>query len=91
MHDRSKNLTDLDSLAKSPETPEARLAVKALRENLVAIFTRHGAVHMQIGKDYPYRQTRQPNTYALLENIKGILDPDGLVNPGSLGLRPGNA
>jgi D-lactate dehydrogenase (cytochrome) len=41
---------------------------------------------MQIGKDYPYRQTRKPNTFALLENIKAILDPAGLVNPGALGL-----
>jgi FAD/FMN-containing dehydrogenase len=88
LHDRSRDRTDLDGLARYPNAPPARLAVRALRQNLVAIFTRHGGVHMQIGKDYPYRQTRQPNTYKLLEHIKAVLDPAGLVNPGSLGLDP---
>jgi FAD/FMN-containing dehydrogenase len=86
LNDRARNLTDIDGLAENGEVPAARLAVKELRANLVAIFTRHGGVHMQIGKDYPYRQTRKPNTFALLENIKAILDPAGLVNPGALGL-----
>jgi FAD/FMN-containing dehydrogenase len=90
LHDRAKNLTDLEGLEKYADTPDARLAVKELRKNLVAIFTKHGGVHMQIGKDYPYRQTRQPNTYALLEDIKAAVDPDGRVNPGALGLRPGS-
>jgi FAD/FMN-containing dehydrogenase len=43
-------------------------------------------VHVQIGKSYPYRQTRQPATYALLQSIKRAVDPGGYVNPGSLGL-----
>ncbi len=88
LHDRSKNLTDLEGLEKYTDTPDARLAVKELRKNLVAIFTKHGGVHMQIGKDYPYRQTRKASTYALLEDIKAAVDPDGRVNPGALGLRP---
>ena len=86
LNDRARNLTDIDGLAENGEVPAARLAVKELRANLVAIFTRHGGVHMQIGKDYPYRQTRKPSTYALLEDIKAAVDPDGRVNPGALGL-----
>jgi D-lactate dehydrogenase (cytochrome) len=39
-----------------------------------------------VGKTYPYRQGRDPNTWRLLEAIKTAVDPERLMNPGSLGL-----
>jgi FAD/FMN-containing dehydrogenase len=50
------------------------------------MFMRNGCAHLQIGKTYPYRDGRAPETWALLEGLKKQLDPRGLVNPGSLGL-----
>jgi FAD/FMN-containing dehydrogenase len=41
---------------------------------------------MQIGKDYPYLETRKPEMAALVRNLKQMLDPAGLMNPGALGL-----
>ena len=41
---------------------------------------------MQIGKDYPYMETRKPETAGLVRQLKSALDPDGLLNPGALGL-----
>lgn len=85
-HDRAAERSDLNALAAMPERPKAGAAVAALRDELVGIFSGRGAVHCQIGKSYPYRQTRAPETYALLQAIKAAVDPANLVNPGALGL-----
>ncbi len=86
LHNRETDQSDVKALAKIPERPAASKAVAELREGVVALFTRNGAVHCQIGKAYPYRQTRKPETYRLLQSLKALVDPKGLVNPGSLGL-----
>jgi len=85
-HDRVKMKSDLETLAKFSERPVASQTVAAIRQDLVSLFTEAGAGHCQIGKAYRYRQTRQPQTYALLQSIKNAVDPHGLMNPGSLGL-----
>ena len=41
---------------------------------------------MQIGRSYPWAATRQETTLSLLSEVKAWADPDGLMNPGSLGL-----
>jgi D-lactate dehydrogenase (cytochrome) len=47
-----------------------------------------GACHLQIGKYYPFKEAcNNPNTWKLLEDIKTVVDPKRLMNPGSLGLR----
>jgi len=85
-HDREAERSDLDRLSDMPERPAAGQVVAELRAELTALFTNLGAVHMQIGKSYPYRQTRQPETFALLQAIKTAVDPATLMNPGALGL-----
>lgn len=85
-HDRSAERSDVTALAAMPERPEAGQVVATVRADLVALFSAHGAVHCQIGKSYPYAQTRQPATLALLRSIKGVVDPHNMVNPGALGL-----
>lgn len=85
-HDRGAERSDLDALAAMPDRPPAGQVVAAMRAELVDLFTAHGAVHCQIGKSYPYRATRQPESFALLQAIKGALDPANLLNPGALGL-----
>lgn len=83
---RLRDRTDLEALEGTPERPLATQVVSELRRALVDIFSRHGASHCQIGKAYPYRQTRQPEAYSLLQCLKRAVDSKGLVNPGALGL-----
>jgi FAD/FMN-containing dehydrogenase len=65
---------------------EARDAVATMRAGLSEIFARHGGIHMQIGKGYPFAPTHNAAAYRIVEHIKAAVDPDGRVNPGSLGL-----
>lgn len=64
----------------------ARGAVKELREGMVDVFRALGATHMQIGRVYPYLESRSPEVRTLLKALKAQLDPQGRMNPGSLGL-----
>jgi FAD/FMN-containing dehydrogenase len=73
------------ALARIAE-PEAAQVATRFREELTAIMTASGCGHVQIGKHYHYRETRAPESFALLTAIKRAVDPDGLINPGSLGL-----
>ena len=41
---------------------------------------------MQVGKDYPYLETRKPEVRDFVVMLKQTLDPKGLMNPGALGL-----
>jgi glycolate oxidase len=82
-----------DFLAKVPEQPPNPAATRAmdrLRHGLVEKFVRLGCVHQQVGKYYPYRDSRDPASYSVLRAIKASLDPQGLMNPGALGLAPAN-
>ena len=42
-----------------------------------------------IGKYYPYKDSRQESAWAMLERLKALLDADGTLNPGQLGLNQG--
>ena len=72
--------------APVPANPAATEAVGLLRAGLRDLFRREGAVHLQIGKFYGYRDGLAPATFAVLEGIKRSLDPRRLMNPGALGL-----
>jgi glycolate oxidase len=76
-------------LARKPEhppNPEGRMLVKEIRARISQLCVKNGASHMQIGKDYPYLATRKPEVRQFVETLKTVLDPDGLMNPGALGL-----
>jgi hypothetical protein len=45
-----------------------------------------GCAHLQIGKTYRFMESRQPAVRHMLEGVKALLDPGGMVNPGALGL-----
>lgn len=66
--------------------PAVRAAVEELRISLIDLMYAHGAVHLQIGRAYPYLRERDPAFEALLRGIKRELDPRNLINPGVLGL-----
>lgn len=59
----------------------------ALRRGVQQVYLSLGGVNWQIGRDYPLRQAMQPDAWNMLAAIKSVLDPMGLMNPGSLGLR----
>ncbi len=61
-------------------------ALRTVRRAVGQMFMKNGCAHLQIGKSYPYKEGRAPETWALLKGIKDIVDPKGLINPGSLGL-----
>lgn len=68
-----------------PANPQARAYAGQLREELAAFFHALGAVHVQIARFYRYRDTLAPETRRLLEEVEGVLDPQGRMNPGNLG------
>ncbi len=76
----------LDLFEESPPRPEVRDHVDRLKEDFVDIMYRYGSAHMQIGRMYPYARERDAIALSLLRRIKSGLDPDGIINPGALGL-----
>ncbi len=87
-HERMIEKPFLDKLPKLARNPEAERAMQDIRSGFTDMAMRLGCVHVQIGKAYRYRESREPGTWQLLESLKQALDPQGLVNPGSLGLKP---
>ncbi len=63
------------------DNPSAREVVGALSKTIVARWAELGGVHMQIGRKYPYFETRLPATQAMLRALKRHLDPNGIINP----------
>ena len=69
-----------------PPNQEARTEVMRLRREVVNLFERQGALHLQIGRTYPYMQGLRDTPRDLIKGLKRLLDPEGRINPGSLGL-----
>lgn len=84
-----ESLIEPDHLAKLPvlpPNPEATAVVKEARKRIIGIFQKYGCGHLQIGKTYPYRASREPAFWDLMEALKREVDPKGLVTPGALQL-----
>jgi FAD/FMN-containing dehydrogenase len=45
-----------------------------------------GAVSFQLGKFYLYQEGLEPTAAGLLRQLKQLVDPQGRMNPGGLGL-----
>jgi FAD/FMN-containing dehydrogenase len=43
-------------------------------------------VHLQVAKSYRYRQGLEAETFALVQALKKVVDPENRMNPGNLGL-----
>jgi len=69
-----------------PANAQARDAVARLRRGTQELYASLGGVSWQVARDYPFLEILQPETRALLESLKRAVDPQGLMNPGSLGL-----
>jgi len=75
----------LASLPLLPDNPAATAVVKRARQRVTEIAAGFGAGHFQIGRAYPYRDSRDAASLALLDAIKAFVDQDGQLNPGGLG------
>ena len=73
-------------IAEFPENLSARALVQEMTSAIIALMRQHGSSHFQIGRLYPYAQQRDASSQALLRQLKALLDPDNIVNPGALGL-----
>ena len=85
-HDRMLPDGHTETIPAYPENLPARALVKRLKHEIVGLMTAHGAAHLQIGKVYPYLEGRNAPSVGLLRAIKAELDPQGILNPGVLGL-----
>lgn len=86
LHKRHVEASHLAKLPKREANPEADAKVEVLRSEVKRVLKENGAIHMQIGRAYPYAETRSPAALKLLKQLKAAVDPKGLMNPGSLGL-----
>lgn len=86
VHKRSLEPAHLKNLKGFPTNLEARESVATIRKEVAQTLQACGAINLQIGKSYPYRESIDPNVYAILESLKNTLDPKRLINPGVLGL-----
>jgi FAD/FMN-containing dehydrogenase len=85
-HERMYPEKLLPNVPEHPDNPEGRALLKEIKGRIQELCSAHGACHMQIGKDYPFLETRKPETAGLIRQLKAVLDPSGLMNPGALGL-----
>ncbi|KQM22211.1 FAD-binding oxidoreductase [Novosphingobium sp. Leaf2] len=85
VHESAVEPAHLARLQQRPQNEAATALVTSLRKAVVAIFERYGSGHFQIGRTYPYRESRDALSRNLLDGIKAIMDPDGVINPGVLG------
>jgi FAD/FMN-containing dehydrogenase len=86
-HERMIAPAHLAKLPRLPPSPETAEFVRRLRADLTAYWLSQGCAHLQIGKTYRYLEDRQAPARTLLEGFKALVDPEGLVNPGALGLK----
>ncbi len=86
IHLRSVEQQHLKSLKGFEENLEIREFVTSLRRQLITLFRENSVVHLQIGKAYQFREGLDENSFNLVRSIKEYIDPNNLINPGSLGL-----
>lgn len=86
LHLQGMDTDEVERLSSLEPGLAARQAVTELRRELATRFYEFGGVSMQLGKYYDWKSYLNEENWALLKAMKGVFDPDGLMNPGALGL-----
>lgn len=86
IHEHTIESEHFAKLNKFDENLDARAVVDKIRTEIIDLFNDIGAVHLQIGKTYRFKEGIEQDTYKLVETIKTIVDPKGKINPQALGL-----
>jgi FAD/FMN-containing dehydrogenase len=85
-HERIIEPAHLAKLGDFEPAPQTAEVMRQLRADLTHYWLEQRCAHLQIGKTYRYLESRQAPVRALLDGLKALVDPMGLVNPGALGL-----
>ncbi len=75
----------LARLPKLAANAAATAVVAQARQGVIDIYARFGGGHFQIGRTYPYRESRDAASRAMLDAVKAVADPHNRLNPGGLG------
>jgi FAD/FMN-containing dehydrogenase len=86
MHRHFVEDAHLQRLQQHAANPDARALVTYLKTALADLFRDAGAVHLQVAKAYHYADGLKAEPLALVRALKTVLDPQGRMNPGALGL-----
>jgi len=84
-HKRAAEPSHLAKFKEPAADIETRALVTKVRTELVDMFATFGAASSQIGRTYHYLSSLKPETRRLVEDLKRMVDPKGLMNPGALG------
>lgn len=76
----------LSAIPKHEANPEGAGVAESLKADTIALYGKFGAVHLQLGKAYPYVNRLDASSVSILRDVKRSLDPRNLMNPGALGL-----
>jgi D-lactate dehydrogenase (cytochrome) len=85
IHESAVEPAHLAKLPKLAANPAAKAVVTLARRRVVEVCERFGCGHFQIGRSYPYRESRDAASVALLDAIKHAVDPASRMNPAGLG------
>jgi FAD/FMN-containing dehydrogenase len=85
LHEDTMEEHMLKKLPKLDVNPAAKAVVDDIKRRLCRLFLDHGAVHLQIGRAYLYREGRDQEAWRIVEALKDVVDPRHKMNPGSLG------
>ena len=86
LHRRNVEVEVLRRTNDYPDNPAARAEVMRLRDEVIETLHAFGAVHLQIGRLYPFARDLAEPPGEVLRALKRQLDPEGRLNPGALGL-----
>ncbi len=86
LHRHAVEPAHLARLKGFPANAASTALVHRLRGEVVEIFRRRGAIHLQVARTYPLKASHSKQGWAMLEALKRQVDPQGLMNPGSLEL-----